>query len=151
MECRWGSRWFVGMSDASPPGSLEFRSANARSVCRREGTLPTLAPFPFRSDSKRPGVNLPWKARGTQAGSRLKVSSRLSTNSHHSSLLFNSNIQTQWKKGSVEGRQCKSISRQGKGPSPLTSTLWEAPWHQSKSLVSGARQPWNQIQTCDPG
>lgn len=118
MECRWGSRWFVGMPDDSPPRSLEFRSANTRSVCWRKGTLLILVPFPFRGDSKRPGVNLPWKARGTQEdrGSRLAPDWVPTPTTHFCCLIQTSRHNE--KRAQLKGDSAKVSQDKGRDPHP---------------------------------
>ena len=123
------------MPDDSPPGSLGFRPANARSGCWEDDTLLTLAPFPLGGDSKQQELNLPRKARGTRGGSRLKFSSRLSTSSHHHLLCLIQTYGHNEKRARLGGGgRCKRILSKGNEPSSLTSSLWGGSRTSCKAL-----------------
>lgn len=116
------------MSLVPLPGSLGFRSSNARSGFWEEGTFLTFSPFPWEVTAR--------------SGRQISLEKPECTSSHHSSSLFNSNRHNENRARLRETMQ--SNLSQGNEPSSLTS---KDPVRRQRDIT---RRAWS-VATDSPG
>ena len=117
------------MPRASLPGSLGFRSSNARSGFWGEGTFLTFSPFPWEVTAR--------------SGRQISLEKPECTNSHHSSSLFNSTNRHSENRARLRETVQSNLS-QGNEPSSLTS---KNPVRRQRGIT---RRAWS-VATDSPG